>query len=234
MNNTPTVTDSSEVLKNLQKFDLPTNLKFTCVFGTSGAGKTSIVMNLLEYLGYFKKAITCATRKIRPNEVDGVDYYFLTVEQFKEKIEAGDFIEYEEVYENSFRGITKQEFHRLLNDGYDIIHVCEPNGANTLYNLFKDRVTMVYVDAMPKECLPKPGIPWNSAECTDTSILFDRLILRGESEAKADERMARVPLERKFLGEFMQNNPCHIINNVGPMGSAVQKLQQIVADYADR
>lgn len=228
MNNTPSAPDSSEVLKNLKKFGLPENLKFTCVFGTSGAGKTSIVMDLIGYLGYLKKPITCTTRKIRPHEVNGVDYYFLTVEEFKTKINNGDFMEYEEVYKGVYYGITKQEFHRLLNDGYDIIHVCEPNGANTLYNLFKDRVTMVYVDAMPKECLPKPGIPWNSAECTDTSILFDRLILRGESEAKADERMARVPQERKFLEEFMQNNPCHIINNVGPLGTAVKRLHSLV------
>ena len=87
----------------------------------SGAGKTTIVRRLLAEGFPLEFSISAATREKRGAEVDGEDYYFLSVEEFKSKIKQEAFIEWEEVYEDHFYGTLKAEIERVWKSGKAVI-----------------------------------------------------------------------------------------------------------------
>jgi len=87
----------------------------------SGAGKTSIVHQLLKARNDLEFSISACSRAKRENEKDGVDYYFMTVEEFKRRIKNDEFLEWEEVYENSFYGTLKSEVERIWAKGKHVI-----------------------------------------------------------------------------------------------------------------
>src|ERR1700759_2844180 len=81
--------------------------------GPSGSGKTTIVHHLLKKYPQLSFSISATTRNKRINENDGVDYHFLSVDEFKRKIENDEFSEWEEVYHNGFYGTLKSEIDRI-------------------------------------------------------------------------------------------------------------------------
>ena len=87
----------------------------------SGSGKSTIVKYLIDRGLDFKFSVSATSRKPRGTERDGVEYYFLTPDEFREKITAGEFIEYEEVYPDCFYGTLKSEIENKLNAGYDML-----------------------------------------------------------------------------------------------------------------
>ena len=90
------------------------NHKLIIISAPSGAGKTSIVKYLLQQDLKLAFSISVTSRPMRPGEVDKKDYYFYSVEEFKAKLEAGEFLEWQEVYVNQFYGTLKSEIERLL------------------------------------------------------------------------------------------------------------------------
>jgi len=97
------------------------------VSGPSGSGKTTLCRRLADEgeVGY---SISCTTRAPRPGEVDGRDYHFLTADEFKSRLEAGDFLEYAEVHGN-FYGTLKSEVSGRLADGADVVMDIDVQGA---------------------------------------------------------------------------------------------------------
>src|SRR6202035_3211527 len=93
------------------------NGKLVIIAGPSGSGKTTIVRHLLSVFPRLAFSISACSRPKRANEHDGKDYYFLTVEQFKDKIAKGEFLEWEEVYPGSYYGTLRSEVERLWNEG---------------------------------------------------------------------------------------------------------------------
>src|SRR5665647_1319945 len=87
----------------------------------SGAGKTTIVKHLLLCDLNFGFSISATTRKPRGEEVNGREYYFLSEEEFKSKIENNEFLEWEEVYPGSYYGTLKSEVDRICNRGENIV-----------------------------------------------------------------------------------------------------------------
>src|ERR1700709_1210792 len=83
----------------------------------SGAGKTSITRHLLVQFPQLRFSISAATREARSNEVNGKDYYFMSLEQFRKHIDNNDFIEWEMVYEGKYYGTLKSEIHRIWDEG---------------------------------------------------------------------------------------------------------------------
>ncbi len=109
--------------------------------GPSGSGKTTIVKYLLEHIADLSFSVSATTRKQRPDEVDGRDYYFISVEEFKSRIENDAFLEWEQVYENGFYGTLKTEVDRINALGkvplFDVdveggLHIKEKYGSNLL------------------------------------------------------------------------------------------------------
>src|SRR5690625_1803093 len=88
----------------------------------SGSGKTTIVRHLLKHeelnLGF---SVSCTSREPRPDEVDGENYYFISLKEFKQHIKNDDFLEWEEVYRDNFYGTLKTEVERLWALGKNVI-----------------------------------------------------------------------------------------------------------------
>ena len=91
--------------------------KLIIITAPSGAGKTSITKHLLKtFPGKLAFSISAATRQKRNYETDGVDYHFLSVDEFKEKIQNHSFVEWEMVYEGKYYGTLKSEIHRIWKE----------------------------------------------------------------------------------------------------------------------
>ena len=90
--------------------------KLILITAPSGAGKTSIVNYLLKKYPQLAFSVSATTRKPRGNEKDGVDYYFISEEEFKEKIHHKEFLEWEMVYEGKYYGTLKSEIERIWSE----------------------------------------------------------------------------------------------------------------------
>lgn len=111
----------------------------------SGAGKTSITKYLLQQNLGLEFSISACTRAKRPNETDGIDYYFLTIDEFKNRIEAKDFIEWEEVYANNFYGTLKAEINRIWGSGKHVIFDVDVKGGLSLSKHFGGNALAIFI-----------------------------------------------------------------------------------------
>ncbi|HOP12585.1 MAG TPA: guanylate kinase, partial [Lentimicrobium sp.] len=119
--------------------------KLIIVSAPSGAGKTTIVKYLLASglnLGF---SVSATSRQIRPGEVDGKDYFFITPEAFRIKIEEGDLLEWQEVYKGNFYGTLKSQVKFLLDQGKNIIFDVDVVGGLNIKKHFGDRALSVFV-----------------------------------------------------------------------------------------
>ncbi len=111
----------------------------------SGAGKTTIVKRLLKHYPDLEFSISACTRRKRMKEVDGKDYYFLTVNDFKEKIRNNDFIEWEEVYPDHFYGTLKSEVYRIWEKGKHVIFDVDVVGGLNIKKQFGTQALSLFV-----------------------------------------------------------------------------------------
>jgi guanylate kinase len=121
----------------------------------SGAGKTSIVKYLLKQDLKLEFSVSACSRDPRVNEIHGKDYYFFSVEEFKQKIEKNEFVEWEEVYKNNFYGTLKSEIERIWSKGNTVIFDVDVIGGLNLKKLFKNHALSVFVQAPSIEELEK-------------------------------------------------------------------------------
>ena len=112
----------------------------------SGSGKTTIVRWLLakEELN-LEFSISAASREARPNEQHGVDYYFLSLKEFKRRIKAEEFLEWEEVYRDNFYGTLKSEVERIWKHGKHVIFDIDVVGGLDIKKLYPERTLAVFV-----------------------------------------------------------------------------------------
>src|SRR5688572_25897960 len=112
----------------------------------SGAGKTTIVKHLLQVNPDLAFSISACTRDKRGRtEENGKDYYFITPEDFKQKIENDEFVEWEEVYEGAFYGTLKSEIERIWQSGKHAILDVDVKGGLSIKHFYKERALAVFV-----------------------------------------------------------------------------------------
>ncbi len=112
--------------------------KLIIVSAPSGAGKSTLINHLLS-TGYdFSFSISATSRPPRGNERNGVEYFFLSPDDFKQKIKNQEFIEYEEVYPNCFYGTLKSEVDKALDKGRTILFDVDVKGGINIKNIYKD------------------------------------------------------------------------------------------------
>jgi len=127
--------------------------KLVIVAGPSGTGKTTIVRHLLGVFPRLAFSISACSRKKRVGESEGEDYYFLTSEQFRGKIDKGDFLEWEEVYPGSYYGTLRTEVERLWTAGRDVIFDIDVKGALNLKKHFPEQSITIFIQPPSVEAL---------------------------------------------------------------------------------
>ena len=111
----------------------------------SGSGKTTIVRTLLDKNLDLEFSISATSRPKRKNEIDGIDYYFLSAKDFKEKIAKDEFVEWEEVYENRFYGTLKSELERIWNQGKHVIFDVDVVGGVNIKKKYPEKALSIFV-----------------------------------------------------------------------------------------
>lgn len=111
----------------------------------SGSGKTTIVKQLLAKRSDIEFSISACSRKMREGEVHGRDYYFLTPDEFRAKIDGNEFVEWEEVYAGSYYGTLKSEMERIWSKGNHVVFDVDVKGGVNLKKLFGDRALAIFV-----------------------------------------------------------------------------------------
>jgi guanylate kinase len=119
--------------------------KLVIISAPSGAGKTTIVKHLLSSGLNLSFSISATTRPIRGNETDGEDYFFLSIDEFKRKIENNEFVEWEEVYKDLFYGTLKSELERIWANGNNVLFDVDVKGAISLKNKFKTNAIAIFI-----------------------------------------------------------------------------------------
>lgn len=111
----------------------------------SGAGKTTIVRHLLTKDYNFGFSVSATSRKPRGCEKEGVDYYFLTAEEFRQKIDAGEFLEWQEVYPDNFYGSLKSEVEKILGSGKNILFDVDVVGGSNIKKNYGERALAFFI-----------------------------------------------------------------------------------------
>ncbi len=152
--------------------------KIIIMTSPSGAGKTTITRHLLKTFSELAFSISATTRSVRNGEEDGVHYHFLTKEDFEQKLEAGEFLESEQVYEGLYYGTLIKELHRLNHLGKVPVLDIDVKGAANIKAKYEEKVFTVFI---------KPP---------SLNVLVERLKKRGtESEDELRKRIARMRFE---------------------------------------
>ena len=149
----------------------------------SGSGKSTIVNHILGLHPEIEFSVSATSRPPRGQEQDGVEYYFLSVEEFRRRIEADQFVEYEQVYEGRYYGTLKSEVERIWAKGHVIIFDVDVKGGVNLKKYFGDKALSVFIQAPSVEELKRRLIARN----TDTPEAI------AERVAKAAKEMTYAP-----------------------------------------
>jgi guanylate kinase len=120
--------------------------KLIIITAPSGAGKTSVTKYLLEKIPQIGFSVSATTRKPRSNETDGVDYYFISQEQFHEKIQQNDFIEWEMVYEGKYYGTFRSELERIWNENKLPLLDIDVKGAIHVLEQFDEKCLTIFIE----------------------------------------------------------------------------------------
>ena len=184
--------------------------KSVIISAPSGSGKTTIVKHLLQQNLNLEFSVSACSRKPRENEVDGRDYYFLSVEQFRAGIERGEFLEWEEVYKDHFYGTLKSEIERIWNEGKHALFDVDVVGGKNLKELFGDVALAVFVQA--------PSL----------QVLEQRLRERStDAEEKIRDRMAKALSELQYASRF----DVIIVND--RLETALAEAEKVVSDFLE-
>jgi guanylate kinase len=178
----------------------------------SGSGKTTIVKHLLEKFPNLGFSISASTRDKRGRtEQNGKDYYFLSPEEFKKKIDEDAFIEWEEVYEGNFYGTLKEEIQRLWDEGKTVIFDVDVKGGLNLKKYFGDQALAIFVKVPSLE------------------VLHDRLKDRG---TESDESLSRRLYKAKFESTFADKFDTIILND--NMQMSFEEAENMVTEFLSK
>lgn len=175
----------------------------------SGAGKTTIVRHLLDTFPQdIAFSISASTRAPRGEEVHGQDYYFMSKEEFLHRIAKKEFVEFEEVYSDTYYGTLRSEIERIWAEGKHVIFDIDVEGGLHLKRKYPDNSLAIFV--MP------PSI----------EVLAQRLRGRGtDNEEKLRERIAKAEKELAYATRFdltLHNND---------LGQACKEAEQLLANF---
>lgn len=187
------------------------NGKLIIFSAPSGSGKTTIVKRLLSTFPQFEFSISATSRQPRGEERNGVDYFFLTHEEFRQKVAENAFVEWEEVYNGTCYGTLRSEMERIWAKGNVIIFDVDVMGGINLKRIFGERACSIFIKAPSVEALR------------------ERLIGRGTDSAETiEKRVAKAEFELSKASEF----DFVVVNDI--LDNAVAETEQIITDFLKR
>lgn len=179
----------------------------------SGSGKSTIVQWLMQehpelHLAF---SISCTSRPPRGTERDGVEYFFLTPEEFRRRIENDEFLEYEEVYENRFYGTLKEQVERQGEAGQNVVFDVDVKGGINIKRYYGERALSIFIQP--------PSV----------DELRRRLESRATDSPEAiDERIAKAEYEMTFAPQFDRI----LVND--DLDTAKQQAYEMVKDFLEK
>ena len=152
----------------------------------SGSGKSTIINRLMQHpelkLAF---SISCTSREPRGKEQHGVEYFFLSPDEFRARIEAGEFLEYEEVYTNRFYGTLTSQVEKQLNEGQNVVLDVDVKGGCNIKNHYQDKALSVFIQPPSIDELKK------------------RLVSRGTDTPEViEDRLAKAEFELSFAPQY--------------------------------
>jgi guanylate kinase len=174
----------------------------------SGSGKTTIVQHLVKKFPELEFSVSACSRGRRKGEVDGVNYYFLSVQEFRDKIKNDEFVEWQEVYADHFYGTLKSEILRIWSHGKHVIFDVDVEGGLNLKKQFSDNALAIFVKA--------PSIAHLEARLRGRETETDESIAR---------RMAKAEKEMKVADQF------DVILMNADLEMALKEAERIVGDF---
>lgn len=183
-------------------------MKIVVLTAPSGAGKTTIARRLTEALPQARFSVSATTRAPRANERDGVDYFFLTEEEFRRRVEAGDFIEFE-TYAGHLYGTLRSELERVAAEGVALLDI-DVRGALNVKRLYDGDALTIFVNP-PSLAVLAERLQNRKTESEDVLRIrleraeqemayapeFDAIVVNDDLETAVAETIGRV---RTFLG----------------------------------
>jgi guanylate kinase len=174
----------------------------------SGSGKSTIVRHLLQTLPELRFSVSACTRSPRQGEIHGRDYFFISVEEFQQKISEEAFAEYEMVYAGKYYGTLKSELQKIWRSGGYPLADIDVQGALRLKNYFADKALSIFIKAPALE------------------ILEQRLRKRGtETEESLRERLQKAEQELQWSNSF----DALIVND--QLDEACQQTEQLIRNF---
>lgn len=199
-----------ELTHNYPTTTQPMEGKFLIVSAPSGSGKSTIVNWLMQEHPELSLSfsISATSRQPRGTEQHGVEYYFLSPEEFREHIKAGDFLEYEEVYEDRFYGTLRQPVEEKAAQGINVVFDVDVKGGVNIKKHYGDRAMSLFIQPPSVEELKR------------------RLIARNtDSEEQIKERVDKAAYEMTFAPQFD-----HIVVN-DVLEDAKAETLRLVSDF---
>ena len=179
--------------------------KAIIISAPSGAGKTTLVNKLLDAKLPLLFSISACSRAPREGEKDKKDYYFLSIEEFKEKIKAQDFIEWEEVYEGNFYGTLKKEIERIWKEKKHVVFDVDVIGGISLKEYFMENSISIFIKPPSMEVLSKRLKKRNSE---------DRKSIRNRLEKSFEEMKSIDKFDKIIINDELSISSKNIIETV--------------------
>ncbi len=158
--------------------------KLIIVSAPSGAGKTTIVNHLLQKVSELEFSISATTRSPRGKEKDGKEYYFISPQDFRERIGRNEFAEWEEVYKDHFYGTLKSEIERIWAEGKHVIFDVDVKGGINLKNIFGHKAISIFI--MPPSVMELKNRLF--ARATDNPARIEMRVEKAIEEMKLAEK----------------------------------------------
>src|SRR5574344_335800 len=164
------------------------NKKVIIFSAPSGAGKSTIVGHLLEKFPYLEFSISATSRAPRGAEQNGKEYYFISADEFRRRIAAGELVEYQEVYPGSFYGTLKSEVERIWKKGHTIVFDIDVKGGVNLKRIFGDKALSVFIKPPSIQELERRLI----GRGTDSTEAIAKRVGKAAEELTYEDRFDRV------------------------------------------
>lgn len=174
------------------------------ISGTTCAGKGTVIKKVIQNHNDIVLSISYTSRNKREHEIDGVDYYFVTPEEFEEKIKNDEFLEYAKVHYGQYYGTPKKEIKELLNKGKDVILEIDVQGAKQIKEKFPDTV-LIFIMAPSMEEVKR------------------RILMRGDENN--EQILSRFKVAYNEINQY--NNYNYVVVN-DDLNEAVRKVESIL------